>query len=809
MDGSLQLIDAEKQFNENVSGYLDSLGVLNNGLNYHVVSVFGSQSTGKSTLLNALFSTQFQVMNETSRQQTTKGIWMAKAEINGSASSSEASDDSYLNIKNPPEVENHKDCVLVLDVEGTDGRERGEDQDFERKSALFALATSEVIIVNMWENQVGLYQGANMGLLKTVFEVNLSLFQASSEKPSRSLILFVIRDHIGATPLENLSATLLADLNKHWESISKPESLKETKISDFFDIQFQTLPHKILLPDQFSSQVYQLSRRFVPGRRNSKETAALSSDSYVFRPEYHRNVPIDGWNMYAANIWEQIEQNKDLDLPSQQILVARFRCGEIASQTKAQFEAEFGELESRHGTALSDGKTVISDFGQTIAGLRTRAMELYDSLASRYTAKVYQGQRLDLLSQIDSRLLTVFRAHLSALHSRGLQVFNEQMVNSVNGMSFADALETSRKQALQFFETRAEEASSADREVFMYHGDLDQFIGELDAAVEQKRAEQIEKIGSRCSKKIAQIFNDELDSYFASPSDDTWDKVLKFFFSTVDLILQNYVNAAGETDFGVGASTEDNSRGVYNIRKSAWLALDSKLREITLVNNVVAVLQDKFDELFRYDKSGVPVVWTVHHDIETPFVEARDHALKLVDIFAEARLSDGTKVIPNVEFDADEEIPNFSTRLSDSKKAEVIAKFKRLADTAFVEAKRSTTQSATQIPWYMFVLLVLLGWNEFMAVLRNPFLFMFVIMAAGGAWITFSLNMWGPIGVLVNTMVAKTVEISKEKLREVLEVHPQPVPVSSSGSPRRPASARPGSFNRPQTPHEEIELDDM
>ena len=37
-----------------------------------------------------------------------------------------------------------------MDVEGTDGRERGEDQDFERKSALFSLASTEVLIVNMW-----------------------------------------------------------------------------------------------------------------------------------------------------------------------------------------------------------------------------------------------------------------------------------------------------------------------------------------------------------------------------------------------------------------------------------------------------------------------------------------------------------------------------------------------------------------------------------------------------------------------------------------------------------------------------------
>lgn len=137
--------------------YLSLEKVIPAGFNYHLISVFGSQSTGKSTLLNYLFGTQFGVMSEQERRQTTKGIWMSKNKREGSERGM---------------AEN----ILVMDVEGTDGRERGEDQDFERKSALFALATSEVLIVNIWEHQVGLYQGANMGLLKTVFEVNLQLF---------------------------------------------------------------------------------------------------------------------------------------------------------------------------------------------------------------------------------------------------------------------------------------------------------------------------------------------------------------------------------------------------------------------------------------------------------------------------------------------------------------------------------------------------------------------------------------------------------------------------------------------------------
>lgn len=146
-----------------ISEYLKVTDVADSGFNYHLISVFGSQSTGKSTLLNHLFGTEFNVMSESERRQTTKGIWMSKNKRGSMA-----------------------DNILVMDVEGTDGRERGEDQDFERKSALFALATSEVLIVNIWEHQVGLYQGANMGLLKTVFEVNLQLFLKDNQYVSLS-----------------------------------------------------------------------------------------------------------------------------------------------------------------------------------------------------------------------------------------------------------------------------------------------------------------------------------------------------------------------------------------------------------------------------------------------------------------------------------------------------------------------------------------------------------------------------------------------------------------------------------------------
>lgn len=60
------------------------------------------------------------------RHQTTRGIWLARS------------------AKLP------RPATLVMDLEGSDGRERGEDDNsFERQSALFALAVADVLLVNM------------------------------------------------------------------------------------------------------------------------------------------------------------------------------------------------------------------------------------------------------------------------------------------------------------------------------------------------------------------------------------------------------------------------------------------------------------------------------------------------------------------------------------------------------------------------------------------------------------------------------------------------------------------------------------
>jgi len=80
------------------------------------------------------------------------------------------------------------------------------------------------------------------------------------------------------------------------------------------------------------------------------------------------------------------------------------------------------------------------------------------------------------------------------------------------------------------------------------------------------------------------------------------------------------------------------------------------------------------------------------------------------------------------EFD----FPSTLVVFTETKQLDLSGKFRRDADAYYVEAKRSTVASIAQIPYWMYGVLVLLGWNEAMAVLYSPvyFTFMLILLAA-------------------------------------------------------------------------------
>ena len=74
-------------------------------------------------------------------------------------------------------------------------------------------------------------------------ELHLELFPSKSGV--KTLLLFVLRDHTQKTSLAQFGETLTRDVQKIWNDIQKPDAYKDTPLSDLFDLDFCSLPHKV------------------------------------------------------------------------------------------------------------------------------------------------------------------------------------------------------------------------------------------------------------------------------------------------------------------------------------------------------------------------------------------------------------------------------------------------------------------------------------------------------------------------------------------------------------------------------------
>lgn len=789
---TVQIVNEDKEFASDVDAYLASQGLDTQGLDYHTVAVFGSQSSGKSTLLNNVFGTQFAVMDANARKQTTHGIWLGHDKAKPSAHSP----------------------LLILDVEGTDGRERGDDQDFERKAALFALATSEILVVNMWENQIGLYFGANMALLRTVFEVNLSLFVAGGSS-QRSRILFVIRDFTNQTPLSQLGHTLREDLNTQWTSLAKPPGLENSCVDDFFDVDVACLPHKVWQPEQFV-----------------KECDALRVKiDESFKPEYHRQVPIDGWSVYALNVWQKIEENKDLDLPSHHELVAKYRCEEIANECYNTFLANCDGLGlglgQFHVGKLTPASTLnsnkekgssslptpqdtpatspitprsalgssvyVAGSGAVLSAQRKECLAKYDEIAGRYHKRVYQELRQELVDKIDTLLSGWHAVQLDAAVNRSLAKFKAELTQLPpvsSELNLGERISKASEAAKADFNASVKDLA-VEGAVLPYEAHLAQLDERLQQLAQQARRDALAQLLRAFSRTVTKKL-DAADTLMVSA-----DKPFPWL-SIRELAEEPYKQVLDKqgSDLGLGGSDEENRDALVALESELWLALALKARALASPDAVVQRLRDRFEEVFKYTRDGLPMVWAPGDDISSHAVKARAAALELIPRYKCAIINDEGEILScpeNVQAfltAKGDEVPDFDELLTQSQISDIEKRFQRLADSGFIEAKRSVMQMNTRIPTYILVLLVVLGWNEFMIVVRNPFILALGLLLAGAWYILYTLRLTAPALDIARSYTNHAVRTTKAMARDYL-LQPDQISEKPTSSPASRSSPSP------------------
>ena len=626
----------------------------------------------------------------------------------------------------------------------------------------------------------------------------------------------------------------MQDLQRIWDSLSKPEGLENSTIEDYFDFQFAGLPHKNFQPEKFVAEAKSLSTRFREGHRDHTKEANVAEEG-VFLPEYHRRIPADGFAVYAEGIWDQIVNNKDLDLPTQQELLAQFRCDEISREVLVAFDAAIHPFEAKQTQdAQSGNPQILGGLGPAMGGARVKTMKNFETEASRYHKRVYSMKRLELEDKMDTRLKALFVAQLNAIHKSGIDQFSEVVSAAVKAgqkkgasYDFAEIVSKERSIALEIFEKEARETmvdgapwSTYKQELSLYQKDLEKISAQLRKDEMRRLATRVERwVKSKLGEAVGLEFNALGSGRGGSgapasgdkqPESDLWERIWTLFVDTVLDAERRFTERASSFD----ASLEEVDVGLWRLRRKSWGVLRAKIDEEVMEGNLLLKLRENFEDKFRYDESGVPRIWRPTDDIEGYYTKARESTLALIPLLSRFHLRDTSAPPPldkwighspssataadeddlipigGVDEDDGKSLEEEMTVLSDAKRQDLIVRFKKAADGVYVEAKRSAIGGMTQIPLYFYGLLLALGWNEIVAgefynhsifwvhtkcllvfgiVLRNPVYFFLLFLCAVGTYVTYQLNLWGPIVKMTEAASNQALDEGKKRLREFLE----------------------------------------
>lgn len=640
---------------------------------------------------------------------------------------------------------------------------------------------------------------------------------------------------MGTTPLANLRNTLIQDLSRIWSGLNKPPGLEKSKIEDYFDFAFSALPHKILQPERFVSEVAKLGMRFREGHRDPRRDPLRGDqdlDGGVFFSEYHRRIPADGFSIYAEQVWDQVVNNKDLDLPTQQELMAQFRCDEISREVLVSFDEAMVPFENKQAEGIRLGKPeILGGLGSAMRAARMKTMRNFETEASRYHKGVYARKKGELETKIDGRLKVLFQGQLSAAHKSGVHEFSEAVSAAVKAgqkkgasYDFAEIVDREKKTAFSKYDKEARAVlvegapwSNYKQELALYQKDLGEVSGRLRRDEMRRLATRVERwVKSRLGDSVGLEFNALGSGRGGSGAPETgergsereiWDRIWSVFIKTVQEAERRFTDRAKSFD----ASSGEVDVGLWRLRRKSWGVLRAKIDEEMMEGNLLLKLRENFEDKFRYDDAGVPRIWRPTDDIEGIYTKARESTLTLIPLLSrfqsshtssppplddwignappDATAADEEDLTPigGVDEEEGKSLEEEMTILTESKRQDVTTRFKKTADGVYVEAKRSAIGGMTQVPLYFYGLLLALGWNEIVAgenpdhpaaaspelteevVLRNPVYFIFLIVLAAGAYITYTLNLWGPMLQMTNAASAQALEEGKKRLREFLE----------------------------------------
>ena len=643
--------------------------------------------------MNNLFDTKFEVMNSAIRRgQTTKGVWVAA---------------------------DYRSKILIIDCEGTDSKSRSEQDrgKFEHSSSLFALAMSDILIINMWTSDVGRYTASNYGVLKIVFEMNLKLFE---QKTAKKIIIFLRDFDPTRNRKDKIEGLILEDIHKIWKDIKIPEKYAGKGPENFFSFEFITLPHLIYREKDFKEEIENLRKRLVK-----------DSPNYFFSNlSSIKNVPADGLKQYVTQIWTDIMNEKDLDIPSQREMLANYRCNEIKNQILSSYDKQFKEIYK-----LSAEKD-IPNFKDICTDLKNKICEEYEKKSCNYDNKVYLNIHKQLEEQISQKLYICFMNQTKRLIPLLQKFMRDELQkqlqniddNNDNYFNISDALR--KKYVSQLIQKLNQKKAFESWKV----GEKE-YSNLFDEIIEEQKKKALNKLKTKTVEDLRRycenLFNDALENY--SKEKNFWkdlnEKYLQFFCAkmfNLKIYLRDNFNCKNEEILEIFNNIQEK---IFNDTKKN---ISKNMRDLS------TKIVDQFKRKFWYEpKTNYTEAknWIKYEELEIDLLFKKLRS-EYLPVFEQLKYFELMKdIMAVIDFlnketiSEEEQIKIVDEYLKDKNKFEILLKqgdilslkkkFERGISDILEDAKRRRQGFQMNMPYWFYILLIFFGYDDVLKLIRS------------------------------------------------------------------------------------------
>ncbi|CAN8323485.1 unnamed protein product [Cochlearia groenlandica] len=320
-------------------------------------------------------------------------------------------------------------------------------------------------------------------------------------------------------------------------------------------------------------------------------------------------TPASAFSFSCLEIWRLIKENRDLDLPAHRILVANFRCEEIAREKLSLLETDERWLGLQE--AIENG--LVRGFGQTLSSTLGRYLSEYSSL-----------------SQL---MYPSYKTMLGHLRSNALESFITRLEETLNqGQGFANAVRSSKQSCLLVFnegcqDVAVEQASWGDASNIR------------DSHSSSSRTAKLSELTSNYKEMLTEALSNPIGSLLEGGGTKTWPSIRTLLETGTEPIVTCFRDAVTsfELDIGTLDATiqilEDYSRSL----------VEEKARGET---QRVIVMRMKEN----FNKDLTVRVWNENVDIGAITKRARAKALTLLSVMAAIRLDERPDEIKSILF---------------------------------------------------------------------------------------------------------------------------------------------------------------